>query len=385
MDFYNKKNLWKFILLLFAILIGAVTLWYTESFLEELRIEEEKKVQQFAMAMRNVLEADPEDNFNFEQDFIRSNTTIPIVLTDASGALITARNMDLEKVQNPEWLQRKIEQMRQEAEPIEVVVSESQVQYIYYQNSILLTKLRYYPLILLLVISLFIGIAYIAFSNARKSEQNRVWNGLAKETAHQIGTPLSSLMGWIELLRAQQGTEEAVMEMEKDVERLNIITDRFSKIGSVPVLRPLNLVAVTEQAVGYLSSRSPRKVIFKTHFSPESKEVLVKLNKPLYAWVIENLLRNAVDAIGAKGQIDISIKVQNRNIVVEVADDGKGIAVNKQKTIFRPGFTTKKRGWGLGLSLARRIIEEYHQGKIFVAHSEVDKGTIFRILLRKAN
>lgn len=384
MDFYGKKNLWKFLLFVFAVLIGAATLWYTESFLDELRKQEVDKVGQFAMAMQNVLDADSVTDISFEQDFIRANTTIPIILTDENGELIGANNIDDRKLGDPEWVREKIEEMSQEAEPLVVDIGKGQVQYLYYQNSTLLTKLRYYPMVLLCVISLFIIIAYVAFSNARKSEQNRVWNGLAKETAHQIGTPLSSLMGWLELLRAKDVDAVVVEEMEKDINRLSTITDRFSKIGSIPSITEQDIVEISAEAVSYLKARSPRKVNITFSPAPEMENVRVMLNKPLYEWVIENLIRNAMDALEAKGDIDVSITEHGKFVRVEVKDNGKGIPVNKQKTVFRPGYTTKSRGWGLGLSLAKRIIEDYHNGRIYVASSELGKGTTFRISLRKA-
>lgn len=384
MDFYGRKNLWKFILLLFAFFIGAVTLWYTESFLKELREQEVKRVEQFAGAIRNILNSDPETDVTFEQSIISANTTIPILLTDESGNFIEARNMNREKLQaDSVYLLQKIEEMTAEAEPIPVVFGEGQTQYIYYQNSTLLTKLRYYPVILLLVIGLFMVIAYIAFSNARKAEQNQVWNGLAKETAHQIGTPLTSLMGWIEYFRSRDTDAKVIAEMEKDIERLNTITDRFSKIGSRPALRRYPVAQVTEQAVTYLQARSPGNIEVIFHADEEVRSEVVKLNKPLFEWVIENLVRNAIDAIEDRGRIEVRLGATAKNLVIEVEDDGKGIPTNKQRSIFRPGFTTKQRGWGLGLSLAKRIIEEYHGGRIFVASSEVGKGSIFRILLRK--
>ncbi len=384
MDFYGKKNLWKFILFIFAVLIGAATLWYTESFLDELREQEIKKVKQFAEAIRNILDADINTNITFEQSIIRSNTTIPIIWADAEGNVIEARNVDPQKRDNPVWLKHKMEEMQAEIPPIEIKVTDELTQYLYYQNSILLTKLRYYPFVLLGVISLFIIIAYIAFSNARKSEQNQVWNGLAKETAHQIGTPLSSLMGWMELLRAKETEHEMVEEMEKDINRLNTITDRFSKIGSKPSISNQDIVAITEESVSYLKARSPRKVevVFNAEEAGTSG-LSVKLNKPLYEWVIENLVRNAIDALEGAGKIEVRISDLGKRVKIEVEDNGKGIPVNKQKTIFRPGFTTKSRGWGLGLSLAKRIIEEYHGGKIFVAQSDPGRATIFRILLDK--
>lgn len=384
MDFYGKKNLWKFILFVFAVLIGAATLWYTETFLDELREQEVKKVQQFAMAIHNILDADVDTDITFEQDIIRSNNTIPIIMTDENGNVIEARNIDEQKRNNPDWIKKKLAEMEREVTPIKITVSDDITQYLYYQNSILLTKLRYYPLVLLGVISLFIIIAYIAFSNARKSEQNQVWNGLAKETAHQIGTPLSSLMGWLELLRSKETEPLMVEEMEKDINRLNTITDRFSKIGSMPAINTQDIVEISNESVSYLAARSPRKI--KVKFNAEGAGVgplPVKLNKPLFEWVIENLVRNAIDAIEGEGEIEVRVSDSGRKVVVEVEDNGKGIPQNKFKTIFRPGFTTKSRGWGLGLSLAKRIIEEYHGGRIFVASSEAGKATIFRILLDK--
>lgn len=349
MDFYGKKNLWKFILFVFAVLIGAATLWYTETFLDELREQEVKKVQQFAMAIHNILDADVETDITFEQDIIRSNNTIPIIMTDENGNVIEARNIDEQKRNNPDWIKKKLAEMEREVTPIKITVSDDITQYLYYQNSILLTKLRYYPLVLLGVISLFIIIAYIAFSNARKSEQNQVWNGLAKETAHQIGTPLSSLMGWLELLRSKETEPLMVEEMEKDINRLNTITDRFSKIGSMPAISTQDIVEISNESVSYLAARSPRKI--KVKFNAEGAGVgplPVKLNKPLFEWVIENLVRNAIDAIEGEGEIEVRVSDSGRKVVVEVEDNGKGIPQNKFKTIFRPGFTTKSRGWGLG-------------------------------------
>ena len=384
MDFYGRKNFWKLILLMFAFAIGAVTLWYTESFLKELREQEVKRVEQFANANRNILNADPDVDVTFEMSIISANTTVPILLTDEEGRFIEARNMNRERLQNDSlYLKKKIRDMQMVSPPIPVVFGEGQVQYLYFENSILLTKLRYYPVVLLLVIGLFMVIAYIAFSNARKAEQNQVWNGLAKETAHQIGTPLTSLMGWAEYLRSHHADTQIVEEMEKDIERLNTITDRFSKIGSRPALAPHPVAQVTEEAVRYLQARCPGNIKITYHADDPAQDAVVKLNKPLFEWVIENLVRNAIDAIEGKGSISVRVSETARNFVIEVEDTGKGIPANKHRSIFRPGYTTKSRGWGLGLSLAKRIIEEYHGGRIFVAGSEVGKGSIFRILLRK--
>ena len=384
MDFYGRKNLWKFILLMFAFAIGALTIIYTESFLKELREQEVRRVEQFADANRNILNSEPEADVTLELSIISSNSTIPILLTDENGRFIEARNMDKERLQSDSiYLQKKIEEMKSVADPIPVLVGDSDIQYIYYQNSTLLTKLRYYPIVLLLVIGLFMVISYIAFSNARKAEQNQVWNGLAKETAHQIGTPLTSLMGWTEYLRSHDTDSKIVVEMEKDIQRLNTITDRFSKIGSKPALTDHIIGSVVEDSVHYLQARSPGNIVISYQLDEEAAAERIQLNKPLFEWVIENLVRNAIDAIEDRGNIDVRLIQTAKNLVIEVEDNGRGIPANKQRAIFRPGYTTKSRGWGLGLSLAKRIIEEYHGGRIFVASSDVGKGSIFRILLRK--
>jgi signal transduction histidine kinase len=384
MDFYRKKNLWKLILFLFAACIGAGTLWYTESFLNELRKEEIKKVRQLGDVYKNIINADADKSIPLsESEIIMSNNTIPLIITDEDGNLVAGRNVNEEKLSDPKWLANKLQEMRSEAEPLEIDLENGEIKYLYYQNSILLTKLRLYPVILLIVISLFVIIAYIAFSNSRKAEQNQVWNGLAKETAHQIGTPLTSLVGWIELLRDQPGNEAMVVEMEKDVNRLNTITQRFSKIGSQPSIKRENIIEIIQEAVNYLQTRSPKRIKMSLEL-PKKSNIPIALNKHLFEWVVENLIRNAIDAIeGKEGQIQIRLMDGPKSIKVEVQDSGKGIPVNKQKTVFRPGFTTKSRGWGLGLSLAKRIIEEYHDGKIFVAQSETGVGTTFRIQLKK--
>tara|TARA_R110002096_G_scaffold115365_2_gene249906 strand:+ start:124844 stop:126007 length:1164 start_codon:yes stop_codon:yes gene_type:complete len=384
MDFYRRKNLWKLFLFVFASLIGLATLWYTESFLDELRKEEVKKMNQIGDIYQRLISADPNQKITvFEHKIIESNNTIPILIADRDGNFTQGKNIDQEKVNDPKWLAAKIEEMKSEADPIEIDFGDGDFHYLYFQNSTLLTKLRLYPIILLIVISLFIVIAYIAFSNARKSEQNQVWNGLAKETAHQIGTPLTSLMGWIELLSDRPENEAMVLEMGKDIQRLNMITQRFSKIGSQPAIKSQNIVEITQEAVGYLQSRSSKKIDISLEL-PEEENIAIELNKQLFEWVVENLIRNAIDAIGAgSGFIKIRLIDMPKSVRLEVEDSGKGIASNKQKTIFRPGYTTKSRGWGLGLSLAKRIVEEYHNGRIFVAQSELGVGSTFRIILKK--
>lgn len=365
-----------------AAFIGVATLWYTEGFLDELRDEEVKKVRQFSEAIGVTNAADNNTDVTLPISIIKDNTTIPLIIVDNEGEIVTTRNLPEGRENDKEWLKRKMKEMEQEIKPIEVIFLDKK-NTIYYQNSTLLTKLRYYPVVLLVVISLFVVIAYIAFSNARKAEQNQVWNGLAKETAHQIGTPLTSLVGWVELLKDKEVDQNMVDEMEKDIYRLNTITDRFSKIGSKPSIKQQNIVSVTQEAVSYLKARSSKRVNIQFSVPDGLGEILIDLNKPLFEWVIENLIRNAIDAIEGEGQIRVSLTDYAKYVRIDVEDNGKGIPQNKQKTIFRPGYTTKSRGWGLGLSLAKRIIEDYHNGRIYVVRSEVGKGSIFRVQLKK--
>jgi anti-sigma regulatory factor (Ser/Thr protein kinase) len=383
MDFYGRKNLWKFLLLLFAILIGLATLFYTEGFLQELRGEEVKKVNQWANAMSSIQRANDKTDLTLATQIIQFNTTIPVILTDGNDNVITSKNLKLPENDADEYLKANLAEMKAEGTFIEVNFATDQKNFVYYQNSNLLTKLRFYPIVLLVVISLFIIIAYFAFSGARKAEQNQVWNGLAKETAHQIGTPLSSLIGWLELMKLQKMDPTMIKEMEKDVQRLETITNRFSKIGSQPSLGKTDLLLVTKKAVDYLKIRSPKKVEVDYHLPYEP--VYAELNTPLFEWVIENLIRNAIDAIKGPGRIDVYLTSTEKWVQIEVSDTGKGIPAQKINSVFRPGFSTKRRGWGLGLSLAKRIIEEYHKGKISVASSVVNEGTTFRILLPKVD
>jgi len=381
MDFYGRKNLWKFFLFVFAILIGLVTLFYTESFLRDLRNEEVKKVNQWASAMTSVLRAEEDTDVLLALQIIQSNTTIPVIIANSEDSVLASANLQSPRASEADYLQRRLEQMRENGSFLEMNFAPNQQNIVYYENSNLLTKLRFYPIVLLVVITLFIFVAYFAFSGARKAEQNQVWNGLAKETAHQIGTPLSSLMGWLELLRMQDGDPQMVREMEKDIKRLETITNRFSKIGSQPALKKTDMLLTTKQAVEYLRTRSPKKIEVTCILPYEP--VYADVNVPLFEWVIENLVRNAIDAIEGEGSIDVELISTEKHVQIDVTDTGKGIPAPKLNSVFRPGFSTKKRGWGLGLSLARRIIEDYHNGKIFVAESVVNEGTVFRILLPK--
>lgn len=378
-DFYRNKNVWKLILFVFALLIGAGTLLYTESFLKELRQEEERSVKIWAQAVKMVTSNTATGDLSLYSEIIQENRTIPIILTDGDGNVIAHRNLDSLKALRPGYIQNLIPKMAEENEPIEIEFAEGQKNIIYYQESILLKQLRIYPWILLGVITLFVLIAYAAFSSARRTEQERVWSGMAKETAHQIGTPLSSIMGWIELLRAQGVDEQALNEMSTDVNRLEMITARFSKIGSVPELKNEDIVDAVDESLQYLQQRTSSKIGIE--FNHPQTEIIIPINRQLFSWVMENLIRNAIDAIDASGNIRIQMEEAGRNVKIDVSDTGKGLTRNQFKAIFRPGFTTKSRGWGLGLSLAKRIVEDYHGGKIFVLRSEPGEGTTIRLLI----
>ncbi len=500
MSIYSKKQQWKLWLFMTAIVIIGASLWYTNTLVSKIaqeerikvklwadaikkkadlvkytnelfnkiKIDERKKVELWAEATRQ-LSQDLSD-YGFVLKVVADNTTVPVILTDEHGTVITSRNLDPLKENDKTYLKLQMQAMRAVSEPIEITIYKGQKNYLYYQDSKLfselknnlddlirsfisevavnsasvpviftdstrlnviaagnvdslkikdstyvkemlasmssqnqpieveigngnksyifykesklLTQLKFYPYIMFTIIGLFLLVAYLLFSTARRVEQNQVWVGMAKETAHQLGTPLSSLIAWLEYLRSTGLDPETAMEIEKDVKRLETITERFSKIGSVPKLESFDLVKVLEDAVNYMKMRTSKNVVF-TIDTNKQKEVFAKLNVPLFEWVIENLIRNAVDAMDGKGSISITFSDQTQFVYLDIADTGKGIPKSKYKTVFEPGFTTKQRGWGLGLSLTKRIIENYHSGKIFVKNSEIDKGTTFRIVLNK--
>ncbi len=381
MNIYKKKIRWKFFLFTCAALIGVGSLWYTNNLVKKLAAEEQKKVALWAKATSLIPKTDMQgESLGFLFSVIQNNETVPVILVEADTTISLYRNLDTTRVKNPEYLQRKLKAMMKENPPIEIPLTSRKKQYLYYSRSTILTILTYYPWIQLGVILIFIAVAYFAFSSYRKAEQNQVWVGLSKETAHQLGTPISSLMAWMEMLKMKIQDESFVAELEKDILRLNKITERFSKIGSQPVLEPVNLIKTMENSLNYLRTRSPHKIVF--NLKTEEKEVLVPLNVSLFEWVIENVWKNAMDAIEGEGEINLSITRNSQFVFIDISDTGKGIPKSKYKTIFKPGFTTKNRGWGLGLSLTKRIIEEYHKGKIFVADSDIGKGTTIRIILR---
>jgi signal transduction histidine kinase len=382
MDIYYRKQQWKLLLFIFAILIGIGSLYYTNRLVRSLATEEQKKVKLWAEATRRLADvtiSNQDDGFLLE--VITNNETIPVMWVDQNDRIISARNLDSLKSANPEYLARQLEKMKSENEPIHMDLGGDLKNYIYYRNSILLTKLAYYPYFQLAVILLFVLVSYFAFSESRKAEQNQVWVGLSKETAHQLGTPTSALMAWTELAKEKYPDIEMIPELEKDVSRLEKITERFSKIGSKPILKNEDLIRIIKDTIEYLKTRTPGQI--KYQLVSQNETLMIPLCASLFEWVIENLCKNSADAIEGNGTIQITIKEETRICYVDIHDNGKGIPKSKHKTIFKPGYTTKQRGWGLGLSLAKRIIENYHSGKIFVQQSEPEKGTTIRIILNK--
>ncbi len=387
---YSQKNRIKLIVVIVALIIGAATITYTNVLVSKLSEREQELVQLYAKGLRYMINAPSDDNIVFiEEEILSSNHTVPVILTDEYENILDSKNIDLPKniseERKIELLKHEIEKMRTQHAPIVVPWAEGSENYVFYKDSALLSQLRYYPYVQLIVIACFALMAYFAFSYSRRAEQNRVWVGLAKETAHQLGTPLSSLMAWYEYIKASPKfeNEPIVEELGKDVRRLEIITERFSNVGSVPLLRDENILQVTQNAINYLQNRISRQVTFcvQSNFSPD---ITAKVNVSLFDWVIENICKNAVDAMGGRGSIDIQLILLGKgSIAVDITDNGKGIPKSKIASVFLPGYTTKKRGWGLGLALAKRIIDNYHRGKLSVKWSEVGKGTTFRIVLNR--
>jgi signal transduction histidine kinase len=397
---YTRKQRWKFFLLAGAIVIGLLTSLYTNDLVQSLETEEKQKIETWAQAQQYLSNTDIDVDAEFMAfclSIVQKNETIPLITVDDEGRILYVRNVRLyDKEGNrvvdygPDvklatkslnYLDRQLEIMKSQHEPILLDLGDSN-QYTYYKDSVILSRIQLYPLVQLAVIFIFIFIAYFAFSTSRKVEQNQVWVGMSKETAHQLGTPISSLMAWIELLKMRETDQKMLAEVEKDVNRLETIADRFSKIGSAPVLVPENVLSVLNHAIAYLKNRSSDKVRFTLNFG-DLDELYVPLNVALFDWVIENLCKNAIDAMNGVGTIEIAVKDQAQVVYIDITDSGKGLNKSNYKVIFQPGYTTKPRGWGLGLSLVRRIIENYHSGKVFVKSSDIGKGTTFRIVLKK--
>jgi len=369
-------------LLLFAVLIGMGSLIYTENLITKLKLEERKNVELWAEAIRLISISDSSQKVDFPYSIIANNNTVPVILTDESDNIISARNFNAEKIGDTKYMIKNLKKIKEKNQPIRINLEKGHYNLIYYKDSIILTMLIYYPYTQLGIIIFFILVSYLAFRSSRKAEQNQVWVGMSKETAHQLGTPTSSLAGWIEILQQKHPEILITKELALDVERLEKVTERFSRIGSKPALASDNIIEIISRTVDYLKSRTSSKVGIIIDYNPD-REVLVPINSALFEWVIENVFKNAVDSMEGSGTITIRITETEKHALVDISDTGKGIPKSAFNKIFYPGFTTKQRGWGLGLSLAKRIIEEYHHGKIFVRQSEVGKGSCIRIVVNK--
>lgn len=376
-------KVYRTVLIIVAIFIALLSLLISHSLVKDLSREEKSKMEVFAEAYRTLNEADEDTDLSLVLTVISGNNTIPVIITDETGDIKSYLNIEIHKEDTLGYLNQRANQMREEGNSIKLYYGDNSTDKyteVCYDESLLLSRLTIYPYIQLGVVIIFVMIAILALLGFKKTEQNRVWVGLSKETAHQLGTPISSLMAWIELMKDKY-QDDLILEMEKDVNRLEMIAERFSKIGSMPEPENEDIAVVLNRVVSYMEHRTPNSVKFERYFS--DRILNAKINASLFEWVIENLCKNAVDAMDAQGVISIHLSDSDRLVIIEISDSGKGIAKNSFKSIFEPGYTTKKRGWGLGLSLAKRIVEEYHKGKIFVKQSELGKGTTFRIELNK--
>lgn len=381
MLFSEKRNLTRWIIIMTSFVIVTLIMWNTYTFFQIFKNDERVKMEVWAESLKTLLNADPlQDDVELPRQVISNNKTIPVILTE-NNSIINTTNIDENIVKNKAKLADFLDKLKKQNDPIIIKIGPGQVQYLYYGNSSLLNKLKYYPIALLLIIFLFGALVYNFYRSTKMATQNKLWAGMAKETAHQIGTPLSSLIGWLEIMKADNVDETTIAEIEKDINRLQTITDRFSKIGSEPVLERLNIIEQTEESFDYLKSRFSKQVEFS--FKAPKKPIMVSLNPALHSWTVENLVKNAIDAMKGKGKISVVIENDNNLVKILVTDTGSGIPKKQFNSIFEPGFTTKKRGWGLGLSLTKRIVEEYHKGKIKVLHSEIGKGTTMQVSFKK--
>lgn len=424
MNFSKNTTILRLILAIISFIIVSAILWNTYAFFKKFKQEERKKMEIIAEAQKSLVrEFDTRKEFNLfrksvlklkninyvtkqkiikdaKSDFeklslssgdnnlqiliLNSNTSIPFIITGKEGKITGSKNLDSIKENDSIYLYKQLAIMKTQNKPITLSYSFENVkntQHIYYRDSDLLTKLKFYPLALLLILLLFTAVIYLVFKSSKIAEQNKLWAGMAKETAHQIGTPLSSLLGWVEILRMNNTEESTVTEIEKDITRLNTIADRFSKIGSIPTLEKINLISETKITFDYLKARSSKQIEF--NFKSDKSDVFVLANKQLFSWVIENVMKNAIDAMQGKGKLNIELKTDTSQVKILFNDSGKGILKSDFKKIFETGFTTKKRGWGLGLSLAKRIIEDYHNGRIYVKNSTLGKGSCIVVSLKK--
>lgn len=380
-----NRNIIRWIIIASSFIIISLILWNTYTFFQNFKAEERNKMTTWTFAYPEYSKFFYKDNVEInlvaEKVVIDTTVTTPMLLLDENNKILNIRNIDSALIKSPKSIVNTLNKLMSQNEPISVTLKDNKKGKLYYGNSPLLNKLKYYPLALLLIILLFAGVVYFFYRSSKIAEQNKLWTGMAKETAHQIGTPLSSLVGWTEILKTENVNPEYIVEIEKDIDRLQTITERFSKIGSAPTLKTMDIVEVTKSSYEYLKSRSSKLINFEI-IIPET-EILVNLNEQLFSWTIENLVKNAIDAMKGKGDLKLELKQLEQQVFINISDTGKGISKSSFTKIFEPGYTTKKRGWGLGLSLAKRIVEDYHNGKIKVLTSEIGKGTTIQTMLKQ--
>lgn len=381
MIFTKHSNAFRWVIIIASFAIVSLILWKTYEFFQHFKEEERTKMEIWSFAQTELIESEVNTNLDLTLKILNSNSSTPVLEINNDGTMGSHLNIADSKIKNKKLIDRLKEQFKDENTPIEVIFDGKLNSTIYYGNSPLLNKLKYYPLALLLIVFLFGAVIFFFYSSSKNATQNKLWSGMAKETAHQIGTPLSSLIGWTEILKTENVNPDYIIEIEKDVDRLQTITERFSKIGSLPTLEKADIIKETIESYDYLKTRSSKLIDFEI-ITPEG-EIPVDLNKQLYSWTIENLVKNAIDAMKGRGKITIKISQLENNVKISVTDTGKGISKKNFTKIFEPGFTTKKRGWGLGLSLTRRIIEDFHNGKIKVLESEKEKGSTIQISLKR--
>ena len=379
MQFSERRNFTRWIIILISFVIISLILWNTYTFFQIFKNEERKKMEHWAEAQKTLRNVDVNTDIELPLKIIQ-NANIPIMVIE-NDSISNSANIENDVLSDKKKAAKFLAKLKNQNDPIVMEYDKGKKLYLYYGDSSLLNKLKYYPIALLLIIVLFGTLFFNFYQSTKIATQNKLWAGMAKETAHQIGTPLSSLIGWLEIMKADNVDETTVTEIEKDIVRLQTITDRFSKIGSDPVLENLDLIAETEKSFEYLKSRFSKQVIFS--FTAPNYSIPIAINAALHSWTIENLVKNAIDAMKGRGNVDIAIIDEDKMVKIYVSDSGKGIPKNQFRSVFEPGFTTKKRGWGLGLSLTKRIVEEYHKGKIKVTHSEIGKGTTMQVSFRK--
>ena len=379
--FYFNSRIGKYIFFAVAIILVGSSLIISNNLVKKLELEERNKMEIWAAATSELASSESDSNFDLILTIIQSNTTIPVIVAE-NNEIIQYSNITINSTDTARYLANKLEEMQKKGSVIDIDLGNGEKQTLYYEDSVLLKQLSYYPYIQLLVVALFVLIAYVGLVSVKRAEQNKVWVGLSKETAHQLGTPISSLMAWVELLKIIDNVDPTIVgDMDKDVKRLSTIAERFSKIGSIPDKELIYINELLDDTCNYMSTRISNRVNLNLHMPQDAEGTMAC--RSLIEWVIENLCKNAVDAMEGKGEINVTLTSDNKHIYIDVSDTGKGIARKEFDTIFKPGYTTKKRGWGLGLTLAKRIVEEYHNGRIYVKESEVGQGTTFRIELNK--